>query len=132
MILDYQIDYLFQTCKGGFDKPTQKLIELLLRKKCETQHRLDLIDKCKKAAELYTSATLPIGDGQQSPDEFVRAQSASTGLPEHMCRANMEKNAFVLTHTMKAVDVPEQADVDKFVGVYNPTHVALDPKTLLD
>ena len=42
------------------------------------------------------NATLPMGDGTQSPDEFVRAQSASTGLPERMCRANMKKNAFVL------------------------------------
>jgi acyl-CoA reductase-like NAD-dependent aldehyde dehydrogenase len=41
-------------------------------------------------------ATLPIGDGSQSPDEFARAQSATTGLPERMCRANMKKNAFVL------------------------------------
>ena len=41
--------------------------------------------------------TLPMGDGTQTPDEFVRAQSASTGLPEHMCRANMQKNAFVLS-----------------------------------
>jgi acyl-CoA reductase-like NAD-dependent aldehyde dehydrogenase len=37
-----------------------------------------------------------MGDGAQSPDEFVHAQSASTGLPERMCRANMKKNAFVL------------------------------------
>src|SRR4030095_715285 len=37
-----------------------------------------------------------MGDGTQSPDDFVRAQSASTGLPERMCRANMKKNAFVL------------------------------------
>ena len=37
-----------------------------------------------------------MGDGTQTPDEFVRAQSASTGLPEVMCRANMKKNAFVL------------------------------------
>ena len=42
-------------------------------------------------------ATLPMGDGTQSPEEFVRAQSATTGLPERMCRANMKKNAFVLT-----------------------------------
>jgi acyl-CoA reductase-like NAD-dependent aldehyde dehydrogenase len=39
---------------------------------------------------------LPIGDGSQTPDEFARAQSASTGLPERMCRANMKKNGFVL------------------------------------
>jgi acyl-CoA reductase-like NAD-dependent aldehyde dehydrogenase len=56
----------------------------------------ELIAMAGKAGELYMSATLPMGDGSQTPDEFVRAQSASTGLPEHMCRANMKKNAFVL------------------------------------
>ena len=56
----------------------------------------DLIDRAGRAGELYLNATLPIGDGTQSPDEFVHAQSASTGLPERMCRANMKKNGFVL------------------------------------
>jgi acyl-CoA reductase-like NAD-dependent aldehyde dehydrogenase len=56
----------------------------------------DLIEKCAKAGELFSSATLPMGNGTQSPAEFVHAQSASTGLPEHMCRGNMQKNAFVL------------------------------------
>jgi acyl-CoA reductase-like NAD-dependent aldehyde dehydrogenase len=56
----------------------------------------DLIARVARAGELYMSATLPMGDGSQSPDEFVHAQSASTGLPERMCRANMKKNAFVL------------------------------------
>jgi acyl-CoA reductase-like NAD-dependent aldehyde dehydrogenase len=56
----------------------------------------DLIARAGRAGELYMNATLPMGDGAQSPDEFVHAQSASTGLPEHMCRANMKKNAFVL------------------------------------
>src|SRR5215831_19991270 len=46
----------------------------------------DLIDRVAKAGDLYTNATLPMGDGTQSPDEFVRAQSASTGLPERLCR----------------------------------------------
>jgi acyl-CoA reductase-like NAD-dependent aldehyde dehydrogenase len=57
----------------------------------------ELMTRVGKAGELYTSATLPMGDGTQTPDEFVRAQSASTGLPERMCRANMAKNAFVLS-----------------------------------
>ncbi len=56
----------------------------------------DLIARVGAAGELYMNATLPIGDGVQSPDEFARAQSASTGLPERMCRANMKKNGFVL------------------------------------
>src|SRR3990170_6484763 len=56
-----------------------------------------LIARVGRAGELYANATLPIGDGTQTPDEFARAQSASTGLPEHMCRANMKKNVFVLS-----------------------------------
>ena len=56
----------------------------------------DLIARVGRAGELYTSGTLPMGDGTQTADEFVHAQSASTGLPERMCRANMKKNAFVL------------------------------------
>lgn len=57
----------------------------------------ELIDRVKRAGELYATAELPIGDGMQTPDAFVRAQSATTGLPERLCRANMKKNMFVLT-----------------------------------
>ena len=56
----------------------------------------ELIARAATAGDLYINATLPMGDGTQSPDEFVRAQSASTGLPERLCRANMAKNQFVL------------------------------------
>lgn len=49
-----------------------------------------------RAGELYMTATLPMGDGAQSPDDFVRAQSATTGIPEAVCRATMQKNALVL------------------------------------
>ena len=64
----------------------------------------DLIDRAAKAGDLYMNATLPMGDGTQSPDEFVRAQSASTGLPERMCRANMKKNAFVLAEMWRILE----------------------------
>jgi acyl-CoA reductase-like NAD-dependent aldehyde dehydrogenase len=64
----------------------------------------ELIERVKKAAELYLNENLPLGDGGQTPDEFVHAQSASTGLPEHMCRKNMEKNAFVLSHMDQILD----------------------------
>jgi acyl-CoA reductase-like NAD-dependent aldehyde dehydrogenase len=58
----------------------------------------ELIDRVGAAGEAYMNAPLPMGDGTQTPDEFVRVQSATTGLPEHMCRTNMKKNAFVLSH----------------------------------
>jgi acyl-CoA reductase-like NAD-dependent aldehyde dehydrogenase len=63
-----------------------------------------LIDRIKKAGDLYDTATLAIGDGQQSPEDFVHQQSASTGLPEHMCAANMKKNSFVLHNMDKILD----------------------------
>src|ERR1700737_3653109 len=64
----------------------------------------DLLKMVKKAGELYAKAELPLGDGTQTPDEFVRMQSATTGLPEHMCRFNMEKNLFVLGEMDKILD----------------------------
>jgi len=57
----------------------------------------ELVRRVGHAGKLYMNATLAMGDGSQTPDEFVRAQSATTGLPERMARANMQKNEFVLT-----------------------------------
>jgi acyl-CoA reductase-like NAD-dependent aldehyde dehydrogenase len=56
----------------------------------------DLLAMCRKAGDLFMNATLPAGDGSQTPDEFVKCQSATTGLPEHMSRFNMGKLAYVL------------------------------------
>ena len=64
----------------------------------------ELIERIKKAGELYLNGTLPLGDGEQSPDDFAHRQSASTGLPEHMCKANMQKNYFVLSHMDQMLD----------------------------
>ena len=57
----------------------------------------ELIIMAGRAGDLYLEAELPLGDGTQTAGEFARQQSATTGLPEHMCRANMKKNHFVLT-----------------------------------
>ena len=64
----------------------------------------DLLACVKEAARLYMEAELPLGDATQSPEEFVRSQSATTGLPESMCRANMEKNRFVLERMDQVLD----------------------------
>src|SRR5438552_3705975 len=70
---------------------------------CEIPCR-ELIQMMKKAADFYRDGTLPMGDGSQSPDDFARQQSASTGLPEHMCKGNMAKNHFVLSNMDKILD----------------------------
>src|ERR1044072_928241 len=64
----------------------------------------DLVAMIKKAGELYKAATLPMGDGEQSPADFARQQSASTGLPAHMCKANMSKNHFVVSNMERILD----------------------------
>jgi acyl-CoA reductase-like NAD-dependent aldehyde dehydrogenase len=64
----------------------------------------ELLKMVKKAGELYAKAELPCGDGVQTPDDFARLQSATTGLPEHMCKFNMEKNEFVLANMDKILD----------------------------
>ncbi len=64
----------------------------------------ELIQRVARAADWYETGTLPLGDGTQSPEDFVRHQSASTGLPEHMCRANIAKNAFVLRNMRQILD----------------------------
>jgi acyl-CoA reductase-like NAD-dependent aldehyde dehydrogenase len=74
-----------------------------LRKAEEARRKLreipiaELIKMMKRAGELYLNADLPLGDGMQSPDQFVKQQSATTGLPEKLCKANMQKNLFVLS-----------------------------------
>ncbi|PQO28330.1 aldehyde dehydrogenase family protein [Blastopirellula marina] len=64
----------------------------------------EILDKMATAGKLYLEGDLPIGDGSQTPEAFVHAQSASTGLPEHMCRANMQKNAFVMQNMTQILD----------------------------
>ena len=51
----------------------------------------ELVALSARAAELFTSAALPLGDATQTPDEYVRQLSATTGLPHVMVRRNMEK-----------------------------------------
>lgn len=64
----------------------------------------DLMQRVARAADLFENETLPLGDGHQSPDDFVYQQSATTGLPQHMCRGNMAKNCFVLRNMPKILD----------------------------
>src|SRR4051812_46091804 len=37
----------------------------------------ELLQKVKKAADLYSNAELPLGDGTQTPEQFLKMQSAT-------------------------------------------------------
>src|SRR5262249_826671 len=51
----------------------------------------ELVALSARAAEKFMTATLPLGEGTQTPDEYVRQLSATTGLPHVRVRKNMEK-----------------------------------------
>ena len=64
----------------------------------------ELVKMIQKSGELFMGAELPLGDGSQTPAEFARQQSATTGLPQHMARKNMDKIAFVLGQMDRILD----------------------------
>ena len=64
----------------------------------------EIVERLQTAGTLYAHGTLTVGDSKQSPDDFVRQQSATTGLPETLCRANMQKNMFVLANMDRMLD----------------------------
>jgi len=51
----------------------------------------DLIAASKRAGDLFLTASLPLGDRTQSFDEYIRQLSATTGMPEVICRGNADK-----------------------------------------
>ncbi|HXV76885.1 MAG TPA: aldehyde dehydrogenase family protein [Candidatus Polarisedimenticolaceae bacterium] len=58
-----------------------------------------LLDICRRAAESFIDGELPVDVDSGStlgPEAFVELQSATTGMPQALCRANMEKVRFVL------------------------------------
>ena len=78
------------------------LVRMDMRKAARAREMLkqfsadELVAKCAEAADQFLTGTLSFGGGSQSPEDFCRIQSATTGLPLNMARANMKKIAFVL------------------------------------
>lgn len=51
----------------------------------------ELKEISRRAAELYMTATLPIGSEKQSFDDYILQLSATTGMPQALCRGNADK-----------------------------------------
>jgi acyl-CoA reductase-like NAD-dependent aldehyde dehydrogenase len=56
----------------------------------------ELLAIARRAASLFMEAELPLGEGGQTPEEYVAQLSATTGMPRSLARRNMEKLRFVL------------------------------------
>ncbi|WP_437228527.1 aldehyde dehydrogenase family protein [Planctomicrobium sp. SH661] len=92
------------------DQANGGLIKMDMRKALKGREVLrqlsieELCQRCAQAADHFMNDTLPLGNGTQTPHEFCHIQSATTGLPEHMCAFNMRKNAFVLKHMKEVLE----------------------------
>ncbi len=51
----------------------------------------ELIEVSKMAAESFVHDTLPVGEGEQTLDDYVRSLSGTTGMPEALVRRNVDK-----------------------------------------
>ena len=56
----------------------------------------ELFEISRRAASLFAESALPLGESMQSPADYVRQVSATTGLPHAMVRRNMQKIRTVL------------------------------------
>jgi acyl-CoA reductase-like NAD-dependent aldehyde dehydrogenase len=76
----------------------------------ENKHALEdlpvseLLAICKKAATLFIESELPLDDGSQSPDDYIQQVSGTTGLPQSLCRKNMQKIRLVLDEMEAVLD----------------------------
>jgi hypothetical protein len=51
----------------------------------------ELLEMCERGAKYFADDALPLGDEGQTPDDYVRQVSATTGLPHVLVRRNMSK-----------------------------------------
>ena len=58
----------------------------------------ETIALCEKASGHFLTGTLPLGDAQQTPEDYIEQTSATTGSPWVMVRRNMEKIAGVMAN----------------------------------
>ncbi|MBT5017714.1 aldehyde dehydrogenase family protein [Planctomicrobium sp.] len=92
------------------DQANGGLIKMDMRKAAKAREALlkfsidELCEKAAVAGKLFMEAELPLGNGTQTPEDFCNIQSATTGLPVHMCAGNMKKNAFVMQHMKEVLD----------------------------
>src|SRR5271169_2849944 len=63
----------------------------------------DLIAICRRAADIFLNFSLPLGDVEQTPDDYVRQLAATTGMPHVLARRNMKKIHAALSEMEKVL-----------------------------
>lgn len=64
----------------------------------------DLLERCRRAADLFATATLAVGDEPQGPKDYVAQVSATTGLPHALVRRHIARVSGVLRGMAAVLD----------------------------
>lgn len=103
------------------------------REKLASLSTEDLLAISKRAAELFLNGTLPLGDDTQSPEDYVRQISATTGMPHVMARRNMAKIHGVLDKAGEVINgLTRNIDweiLDRGFGQLNGKALSFYPRT---
>lgn len=51
----------------------------------------EMIEISRRAADIFMNDALPLGDSEQTPDDYIAQLSATTGMPHALGRKNMNK-----------------------------------------
>ncbi len=94
---------------------------------------LELLAIGKKAANLFIESELPLDDALQSPDDYIHQVSGTTGLPQSLCRNNMQKIRLVLDEMEEVLDgLTRGLDlsiIDSGWGTHNKRPLSYVPQT---
>lgn len=74
------------------------------RSRLEAVPMNDLLAICRQAAHHFQNGVLPLGDGAQSPEDYIDQLAATTGMPKALGRANMAKIVKVLEEMDAVLD----------------------------
>jgi acyl-CoA reductase-like NAD-dependent aldehyde dehydrogenase len=103
------------------------------RAKLATLSTAELIDICMRAAEHFLNDSLPLGDSTQTPEDYVRQISATTGMPHVLARRNMAKIHGVLSEASNVINgLTRNIDwevLDRGFGQFEGRSLSFYPRT---
>jgi acyl-CoA reductase-like NAD-dependent aldehyde dehydrogenase len=92
-----------------------------------------LLQICRQAADYFMNANLPLDGASQTPEDYVHQLSATTGMPEALCRKNMAKIESVLKNMPAILDgLTRGLDLsilDSGAGAQNGRALSYSPQT---
>ena len=93
----------------------------------------ELVDICTRAAHHFTDDALPLGDSTQTPDDYVKQLSATTGMPHVLARRNMLKIKSMLANMESVLNgLTRNLDwglLDRGFGEFDGHELSFFPRT---